>query len=205
MLTEHPIPPSLLHRRAHTLHTVAPESGVVPPSLLRKPNHAHPFAPFLAEDVAGIALAFAGGFDAMWRDDRGMTCAMACAERGLAQSLYLAFEGYSDPQALALAKLDSGIDAFDLAASEGAVACMVEISRRLPPNHRSVITRGFMWHAAEASSTRPDLAQAWLVDLCTAPKSLLSARGATEALTRAREIGWTQGISMLSAHLGLPS
>lgn len=203
MLSETPIPPSRLLRRKPPVHPVAPEPSGPPPSLLRKPNHAHPFAPFLAEDVAGIAAAFASGLDPMWRDERGMTCAMACAERGFSQGLHLAFEAAPDPGALAAAKLDAGLDAFDLAAAAGAVACMVEISRRLPRTHRSGIERGFMWHAVEASSARDDLAQAWLVDLCAGPKSLFTGRDAVEALARAREIGWAPGVDMLASHLGV--
>ena len=204
MLTERPIPQSLLRRTPLVRHVLAPEASAATTSRLRKPDHHHPFTPFLVEDVAGIALAFAGGFDAMWRDGRGMTCAMACAERGLAQSLHLAFEGASDPGALALVRLDAGLDAFDLAAASGAVACMVEISRRLPRAHRSGIERGFMWHAVQSSTSRADLGQAWLVDLCAAPKNLFSGRDATEALAHARAINWTAGVSILAAHLGVP-
>ena len=165
-------------------------------SLLRRPDHSHPFSAFAANDLAGCEKALAEGFDPAWTDERGMTCAMEAASRGHAPALALALRRAKDPAALARARADSGMDAFDMAAACGSATCMHTLSKHLPPGHESSVGRGLPWHAVEAHPTQPSVAHAWLVDLCMAagPSDL----GALiEASERAREIGWAQGASLL--------
>lgn len=194
---------SVLIRRVVAPHPAASPVGderpIIPPSVLRRPDRTHPFEPFLAEDVYAVALALENGFDPFWRDQHGLTCAMLCASRGLSEPLYLALLSAKRPRALALDKSELGLDAFDMAAGAGSAACMVVLAKVLGPGHRSCIGKGLMWHAVEAHPLRPELCDAWLSELCSAPISL--TEDAVQALGRAREIGWARGSARLEAFI----
>lgn len=162
-------------------------------SVLKKTDHKHPFAPFLADDVARIKAQFLDGFDALFLDENGATCLMAAAGRGNAEAAHLALSLCPDPKALAAAKNRQGIDAFDIAAERGATAAMAVISKHLPTAHVASSGHGFLWHAAQASKNDPNIAEAWLLDLCIAGEK----SGAVEALSLSLELGWEKGTARL--------
>lgn len=166
-------------------------------TMLRRPDHAHPFAPFLADDLTEAARAFEKGFDPFWRDERGMTCVMACASRGNSETLNLTLKHAHDPFALALLKTDIELDAFDMAASIGSVPCMSVLAKRLPSGYHSSIGHGLFWHAVEASRTNQALADAWLADLCTRP----NMRASIDAIAHATSLGWSGGLARLKNHI----
>jgi hypothetical protein len=182
----------------HFTHRLLPTAmdTLIPPSILRRPNHEHPFAPFIADDLGLVEKLFVEGFDPFWCDHHGMSCAMEAAARGHSASLHLALSLGSNPTALASLKSDSGLDAFDMAAAGDALACMWELSRHLPSTHRSSIGRGFMWHAVQARHANPPLADAWITDMLCSP-SRIQPMDMAQALMLARE----HNIERLSAIL----
>lgn len=163
------------------------------PSVLKRTDHSHPFAPFLADDVARIKAQFREGFDPFFMDENGATCLMAAAGRGHAEAAHLALSLCSNSRKLAVAKNREGLDAFDIAADRGATAAMAVISKHLPPTHVGASGHSFLWHAAQSSSRDPGIAEAWLLDLCISGEKT----GAQEALALSLELNWERGAARL--------
>lgn len=163
-------------------------------SVLRRIDHSHPFAPFLAEDLAQIKSSFQNGFDPFQMDQNGSTCLMVAAGRGHAEAAHMALKLCSDPEKLALAKNHAGMDAFDVAAERGATMAMSVIAKHLPRGYASSSGRSLLWHAVEASVGEPSLAEIWLFNLCLSGHQ----PSAPEALARAVALDWKPGIARLT-------
>lgn len=194
----HTIPSTVLRRHRKTQFASDKGLGTDNPgvSILHRPDHKHPFAPFRDDDLNRVARLFNHGFDPFWLDERGFTCVMEAATRGHAESLHYALTHSANSRALASLKSDAGLDAFDMAAATGAVACMSTLSLFLDPDYRSSIDRGFMWHAVEGSRSSPTIADAWLASMCLDAR-MSSWRDAEDAMVHAFELEWELGFSRL--------